>query len=134
MPLPTGKQARKECPVATGFLDYFPDAIAEVAHVSFVGNKQHNPGELMHWNRNKSTDHADCVARHLLERGKIDTDGLRHTAKLAWRALAVLQLELEAEQEKRPKDYYAYSQPTPAAYNPFAEPHDRFDDGEGGPL
>jgi hypothetical protein len=32
-----------------------------------------------------------------MERGKIDTDGQRHSAKLAWRALALLQLELEAE-------------------------------------
>lgn len=28
----------------------------------------------------------------------MDTDGTRHTAKLAWRALAMLQLEMEAEQ------------------------------------
>lgn len=93
--LPTDKQARKERPVASGVLDYFPDAIAEVAHVSFVGNQQHNPGQPMHWARNKSTDHADCVARHLLEKGTVDVDGVRHTAKLAWRALAMLQLELE---------------------------------------
>lgn len=97
--LPTDKQARKEVPVTTGFLDYFPDAIAAVAHVSFVGNKQHNPGEPMHWARHKSTDQSDCIARHLLQRGTIDDDGLRHSAKLAWRALAMLQLEIEADQK-----------------------------------
>jgi len=32
-----------------------------------------------------------------VERGTIDTDGLRHSAKLAWRALANLQIELEKE-------------------------------------
>lgn len=96
--LPTDKQARKERPVARGVLDYFPDAIAAVANVSYVGNTQHNPGEEMHWAREKSKDNADCIARHLMERGTLDDDGLRHSAKVAWRALAMLQLELEAAQ------------------------------------
>jgi hypothetical protein len=87
--------ARKQRPIVRGVLDYFPLAIAEVAHVSYVGNEQHNPGEPMRWAREKSTDHADCIVRHLIDRGKMDTDGLRHTAKVAWRALALLQEELE---------------------------------------
>lgn len=91
----TEQKNRKERPVARGVLDYFPDAIAAVANVSYVGNQQHNPGESMHWDRSKSGDHADCVARHLMERGKLDSDGLRHSAKVAWRALALLQIELE---------------------------------------
>jgi hypothetical protein len=94
--LTTEKSLRKEQPIATGLMDYFPLALAEIAHVSFVGNNQHNPGQPMHWAREKSSDHADCLARHLIERGSMDTDGLRHTAKVAWRALAMLQLELEA--------------------------------------
>jgi hypothetical protein len=93
--LTTDKQARKEMPIARGLFDYFPDACAYVAHVSYKANEQHNPGEPMHWAREKSTDHADCIARHLIERGGIDDDGLRHAGKLAWRALALLQLELE---------------------------------------
>jgi hypothetical protein len=88
-------EQRKQRPVTTGVLDYFPDAIKEVAHVSYVGNEQHNPGQPMHWNRSKSKDHADCIARHLIERGTIDTDNLRHSAKVAWRALALLQIEIE---------------------------------------
>lgn len=91
----TDKQERKNRPIARGVLDYFPDAIAEIAHVSFVANEQHNPGQPMHWAKGKSTDHADSLVRHLLERGTVDTDGLRHTAKVAWRALALLQTELE---------------------------------------
>lgn len=94
--LATDKDERKAQPIARGVLDYFPLAIAEVAHVSFVANEQHNPGEPMHWARGKSTDHADCIVRHLIERGTLDTDGLRHAAKVAWRALALLQEELEA--------------------------------------
>ncbi len=87
---------RKNFPVTTGVLDYFPDALAAVAEVSFHGNQKHNPGEPLHWARGKSMDHADCIARHLIERGGFD-GGIRHTAALAWRALALLQEELEAE-------------------------------------
>ena len=88
--------SRKEYPIASGVLDYFPKAIREIAHVSYVGNEQHNPGTPLHWDRLKSTDEADALMRHFLERGTFDTDGLRHTAKTAWRALALLEKELEA--------------------------------------
>lgn len=94
--LPTDKQARKDTPICSGVLDYFPAAIAEIARVSKAGNDQHNPGQPLHWSRGKSADHADCVIRHTMERGSIDTDGMRHSAKAAWRALALLQEELEA--------------------------------------
>lgn len=90
-------KARKDTPITSGVLDYFPLALAAVARVSKAGNDQHNPGQLMHWARNKSSDHADCITRHLIERGEVDVDGVRHSAKLAWRALALLQEELEAE-------------------------------------
>src|ERR1700735_4901876 len=95
---------RKEYPMATGLHDYFPDALAEVAHVSWMGNEKHNPGEPLHWSRGKSTDHADCIARHLDERGGFDTTIItgeprlvRHSAALAWRALALCQEEMERE-------------------------------------
>jgi hypothetical protein len=79
-----------------GLLDYFPAALAAVAEVSKAGNDQHNPGEPLHWARGKSMDHADCAVRHLMDRGTLDTDGKRHSAKAAWRMLALLQEELEA--------------------------------------
>lgn len=93
--LTTDAKARKDTPITTGVLDYFPLAIAEIARLSKAGNDQHNPGEPLHWAKEKSTDHADCIVRHLLERGTFDTDGMRHSAKVAWRALAMLQIELE---------------------------------------
>jgi hypothetical protein len=31
----------------------------------------------------------------LVDRGKIDTDNVRHSTKVAWRALALLQKEIE---------------------------------------
>lgn len=96
--LPSDAKARKQLPLTTGCLDYFSSALIEVAKVSMIGNIQHNgPDAPLHWAREKSTDQVDALARHLLERGGIDTDGIRHSAKLAWRALALLQIELEAE-------------------------------------
>jgi hypothetical protein len=95
--LPSDKQERKDTPIMRGVLDYFPAAVAAVARVSKTGNDQHNPGQEMHWARGKSSDHADCIVRHLMERGTFDSDGLRHSAKVAWRAMALLQEELEAE-------------------------------------
>lgn len=97
MTLPNDKTARKQRPLARGLLDYFPLALAEVAHVSYVGNEQHNPGQPMHWAREKSSDHADCILRHLVDRGLRDDDGMLHSAKVAWRALALLQLEVEQQ-------------------------------------
>ena len=91
---------RKSRPVFTGVLKYFPDAIMEVARTSWAGNQQHHPDKALHWDRNKSYDHLDALSRHLIQAGQIDDDGIRHSAKVAWRALANLQLELEkAEQD-----------------------------------
>jgi len=106
--LPTDAKGRKEHPVASGVLDYFPDALVAVANVSFRGNEQHNPGQPLHWAREKSTDQDDTIIRHFLQRGSLDTDGIRHSAKMVWRALALLQLEIEAEQKTCPQ----YNSPT----------------------
>ncbi len=102
--LPKDSAERKKYPIGTGLLDYFPDACAEVAHVSWVGNEKHNHGEPLHHARGKSMDHADCMMRHYVERGGYDIiviDGVeykvRHSAALAWRAMAALQEELEKE-------------------------------------
>jgi hypothetical protein len=94
---PTEAAARKALPLCTGVLDYFPDALLEVAAVSKIGNDQHNPGQPLHWDKSKSTDEADCILRHLVDRGTRDSDGARHSAKVAWRALALLQREIDAE-------------------------------------
>lgn len=87
--------ARKGLPIARGVLDYFPSALLKVAEVSRVGNEQHNPGQPMHWAYSKSADHADALLRHLIDRRTVDSDGLPHVAKVAWRALALLQAYLE---------------------------------------
>jgi Domain of unknown function (DUF5664) len=96
--LPVGSQARKDVPVFSGVLAYFPDAICEIAKLSKAGNDKHNPGQPLHWARGKSMDHADCILRHLIDHGTVDAeDGIRHSVKVAWRALALLQEELERD-------------------------------------
>jgi hypothetical protein len=82
-------------PLYSGLVKYFPDALIAVASLSFIGNEQHNPGEPLHWARDKSTDQEDTLLRHLFEAGTVDVDGVRHSTKVAWRALAALQLEIE---------------------------------------
>lgn len=91
-----GRQYRKDRPITSGVIDYFPLALAEVSRISALGNKQHNLGDShLHWERTKSLDHADCIARHLADRGGVGLDGATHSGNLAWRALALLQEEEE---------------------------------------
>ena len=93
--LPTDAKERKNLPIGTGVLDYFPKALAEVARVSKVGNDQHNPGEPLHWDRSKSTDESDALIRHFFQRYDVDNDGTLHAAKMAWRSLSFLEKLIE---------------------------------------
>lgn len=93
--LPTSAELRNEYPLADGLLYYFPNALLAVAKVSVAGNRQHNLGPL-HWDRSKSTNHADKILRHQIDAGTLDSDGTSHSAKVAWRALAQLEDELIA--------------------------------------
>ena len=88
---------RKQTPVFSGVLKYFPDAIAEVAKCSFAGQQQHNPDKPLAWDRSKSGDEYDALMRHLMDStvDDYDTDGTLHLAKVAWRGLAGLQKHLE---------------------------------------
>lgn len=87
---------RKACPVVTGVLHYFPDAIMAIARVSKAGNDKHNPGQPLHWSRGKSNDHLDSEGRHLLTPTAMDPDsGQPEGAHKGWRALADLQIEEE---------------------------------------
>jgi hypothetical protein len=90
---------RKEQPVYTGFLKYFPNAIKYVSYVSLKGNEQHHPEEPLHWDNTKSTDEADALVRHLIDHSTnpMDDDGVYHLGKVAWRALANLERFLEEE-------------------------------------
>ena len=76
-----------------------------MSKTSWIGNQQHHPNKPLHWDRSKSGDELDALTRHLMEAGEIDTDGIRHSAKVAWRALANLQKELEENGEAPLSDY-----------------------------
>ena len=91
----TKHEQRKQMPVYTGVLKYFPTAIFEISKVSQLGNKQHHPDKPLHWDKSKSTDELDALARHLIDCGTLDDDGIPHDAKVAWRALANLQKYIE---------------------------------------
>jgi hypothetical protein len=102
--LPTDNEARKRLPILTFLTEYFPDAVLEMVKVSVAGNIQHNP-ELepadIKWSRGKSTDQLNTAFRHLWDHktGTVkDVDGQYHLAKTAWRVLAQLQLQIEADQ------------------------------------
>jgi hypothetical protein len=100
MALPTDAKTRKGIPIYSGFVKYFPDAIAAVAELSRKGNDQHNPGKPLHWDRSKSSDELDAQMRHLLDMAAdgedaTDTDEVFHATKNAWRAMANLQKLIE---------------------------------------
>lgn len=102
MTLPVDSKERKEYPLFRGCLKYFPAALAGVAKTSKAGNDKHNPGEELYHARGKSTDHPDCILRHLMdtadliaamERGEpvSQEEILIEANSLAWRALAFSQ-------------------------------------------
>lgn len=72
----------------SGLLQYFPAALARVAHHSFLGNQKHNPGQPLHHDRAKSDDEADALVRHLMEGDLVGC---------AWRALSLLQKDCEVK-------------------------------------
>lgn len=90
-------ELRAQYPLFDGFLAYFPNAAAEVSRLSYLATQQHHPDEPMHWDRSKSTDHLNKIGRHMIDAGKLDDRGLRHSVMLAWRAMANLQEELERD-------------------------------------
>lgn len=93
-PLPDGSAERKTYPLFRGLFCYFPRALAAVAHHSWENNKKHNPGEPLHWSKEKSNDHPDCILRHMLDAVTEDDLAPAYVA-VAWRSLAQLEILLE---------------------------------------
>ena len=103
----TTAQKRKNQPVFSGVLKYFPDALLAVAECSLAGNEQHNPGSPLHWDRFKSADELDALTRHLVDHASgtdVDSDGILHMTKVAWRSLAYLQKHLEGGKKNDQKE------------------------------
>lgn len=100
MSLPNENDARKALPLYSFMFEYFPLAWLEVVRVAVEGNRQHNPGEPLHWAREKSTDQLNTAFRHIFDHGLgqvKDTDGCYHLAKAIWRLSAELQLLVEKD-------------------------------------
>lgn len=94
-------EERKGIPIYSGFIKYFPRAIKAVARLSKIANDQHNPGEELHWAREKSMDELDALCRHMIDDvlgEETDTDGVAHITKVAWRAMANLERKLESKE------------------------------------
>lgn len=101
--LPTDSNERKDLPLFSGCLRYFPAAIAGVSRISKIGNDKHNKGLPLHHARNKSGDHTDCIIRHMMdaedlliqiERGEstiTEQQLLDEVSCIVWRALAYSQ-------------------------------------------
>ena len=89
-------QKRKDTPVFSGVLKYFPNALKEISKCSKAGNDQHHPDKPLHWDMDKSKDEYDALTRHLIDHtiNPVDTDGILHLTKVAWRGLAGLERHL----------------------------------------
>lgn len=112
--LPTDSEERKGVPLFSGVLNYFPLALAAVARLSKRGNEKHNAGQPLHWARDKSTDHEDCILRHLVDIETLDASGeYDDAAALVWRGLAKLQELEEHRLGKPPSRGSKFSAPPP---------------------
>ena len=91
--LPTDSAKRKEFPVYSGFVAYFPNAMAQVAHLSYLGNQKHHMDKPLHWDQAKSTDEKDCEMRHMIDAMQAETheEMVLELASKAWRAMADLE-------------------------------------------
>lgn len=89
---------RKDEPIHSGCLMYFPDALAAIARHSKKANVKHNGADApLGWTRGKSNDHEDCLIRHDLTPGRVDPEtGEIEAVARAWRAMADLQIREEA--------------------------------------
>lgn len=66
-----------------------------LAALNVQGNMQHYGNtDNVQWKHLVSNKHIDKLLNHVLDHGTVDTDGVRHSTKVAWRALANLEEEL----------------------------------------
>lgn len=96
LPLDSGE--RKNFPLFSGLLAYFPAALAQVSNHSKEGNDKHNPGLPLQHARGVSGDHADCILRHLVDAAEYPAGSPQRVEELralCWRGLALLQEECE---------------------------------------
>ena len=131
---------RKNTPVFKMRTKYFPKALREVTKVCVANNVRYNPDKEpadINWARDKSKDQLGSLDRHITERAvdgkifeaidpaiaaKVGFDRIYVMAEAAWRALAQLELDIEAE-EAKPKQQILTASASgtfPVAANPPA--------------
>lgn len=118
---PSDDAGRKALPIFAMIVGYFPNALREVTRVCVANNVRYSPDRAptdIVWNRGKSQDQFGSLFRHMLER-KVDghvfetvseevakvigRPNVYVLAEAAWRALAMLEEEIE-QQEKHDAD------------------------------
>lgn len=92
------EEKQSKPPIISMLLQYFPNALLNVAHVSEIGAKKHGEGS---WKDAEDgvRMYQDALGRHLLfhpldinvEEGEF----VLHGAQVAWNALAALELAIE---------------------------------------
>jgi hypothetical protein len=113
--IPQGDAERKAAPMFRGLLGYFAWACFKIAAHSLRSDRKHNPHlpaeEAPHWRREASTDHPDCIIRHLCDAWGPRPDDFEgddldweeyHLTALAWRSNALLQEFGEAKRGAAP--------------------------------
>jgi hypothetical protein len=88
--LPTDSNERKDVQLLAAFLRYIPAAAVRFAKHSKAGNDKHNPGEPIHHARGKSSDHQECILRHLMDLQDLDA--------------AIMRRELAFDVHQNPED------------------------------
>jgi hypothetical protein len=115
--LPEDDKARKNTPIFRMITRYFPKALREVTKVCVANNVRYSPDREpadITWARGKSPDQLGSLFRHILERTvddkmfELTTDEVAEAtgitrvyvlAEASWRALAALELEIEAYEQ-----------------------------------
>jgi hypothetical protein len=117
----TLKQNKGKVPVYQGCLMYFPRALQAVSQVSEYGTKKYDvPFTTQGWRLVPADELRDALVRHILDRvidgdvNSVDGD-LLHQAQVAWEALAVLEVMLEAN-AKAKSDNPIYAVPGGLAF------------------
>lgn len=114
---PSDDAGRKALPIFAMIVGYFPNALREVTRVCVANNVRYSPDRAptdIVWNRGKSKDQFGSLFRHMLER-KVDghvfetvseevakvigRPNVYILAEAAWRALAMLEEEIEQQEE-----------------------------------
>jgi len=134
---PENDKERKNTQVFKMRTRYFPKALREVTKVCVANNVRYNPDREpadINWARDKSKDQLGSLDRHITERevdgkvfeaidpaiaAKVGFDRIYVMAEAAWRALAQLELDIEAMEAKAPE--IVSSVPTVTFYQEVAK-------------